>query len=183
MILPSLNSLNCWDTLKQILHNVTGNGKRDGLKSILMKQWAISSQAPFKNGEGSSTKRSNLNLYDMVKLSRMGRCFLFAIVLVMSLLPLMVEAGSQEENIRNSQGLVEISRSMDKEPYDNKMEIKNFGDTITIDTIPTIVVEKYTKNQQINSWQNVDSDTVKMTIDRATIFKFKMDSKKSPIWQ
>ncbi|MDP2366560.1 MAG: hypothetical protein Q8M94_22625, partial [Ignavibacteria bacterium] len=69
----AINALNCWDTLKQILHNVTGNGKRDGLKSILMKQWAISNQASLKEDEGSTTKRSSLTLFGMAKLSRMGQ--------------------------------------------------------------------------------------------------------------
>jgi hypothetical protein len=58
---------------------------------------------------------------------------------------------------------------------DYEGEIKALGDRITIDTIPTITISKYTKGMNLNDWQDVDSPSVEMYINRATIFKFKMD--------
>ena len=58
---------------------------------------------------------------------------------------------------------------------DYEGEIKDFGDHIVIDTIPTIVVRKYTKGQKLGNWQNVDSARVDMYINRATVFEFSMN--------
>jgi len=77
MILPSLNASNCWNTLKLTLHSVAGNGVREGLKSRVMRQWAISSQTAWKRVEGSTTRVSTLLAKAMGKTSRMGRIFLF----------------------------------------------------------------------------------------------------------
>ncbi len=61
MFLPSLNPVNCWKAVKLLCHNVTGNGGRDGSKSQEMKQSAISSQASWKQVEGSTTSQSSLS--------------------------------------------------------------------------------------------------------------------------
>jgi hypothetical protein len=53
--------VNCWDTLKAMHHNVASNRKRDGLKSHRMHQWAISSQAAWRQVEGSTTRAWNLS--------------------------------------------------------------------------------------------------------------------------
>ena len=39
------NRVNCWDALKPHDHNVAGNGKRDGSKTVGILVWVISSQA------------------------------------------------------------------------------------------------------------------------------------------
>ena len=63
MILPSLNPVNCWNTVKLLLYSVAGNGGRERLKSQEMKQSAISSQATWKQAEGSTTRDSSLSLF------------------------------------------------------------------------------------------------------------------------
>jgi hypothetical protein len=63
MILPSLNSVNCWNTVKLSPYNVAGNGVRDRLKSREMEQSAISSQATCKQAEGPTTRESSLNRF------------------------------------------------------------------------------------------------------------------------
>lgn len=82
---------------------------------------------------------------------------------------------SQAKQTRYGLNLLERARRKDKEPSDNIMEIKALGDRITIDTIPTIVISKYTKGMNLNDWQDVDSPKIDMYINRATVFKFKMD--------
>ena len=42
------NSVNCWDDLSQLCHNITGNGKCDGLKNKLVVE-SISSQVPERS--------------------------------------------------------------------------------------------------------------------------------------
>jgi hypothetical protein len=78
MILPSVNILNCWNTLRAFSTLIGDN----------LKDWAISSQAFWKQDEGSSTRRSSLRNLSMAKLPRMGW-----ILLLITLFPLFsVEA-------------------------------------------------------------------------------------------
>jgi hypothetical protein len=56
--LSAKNRVNCWDISKACPHNVAGNGKRDGLKTACYE--TISSQAPWKQGEGSTTRARSL---------------------------------------------------------------------------------------------------------------------------
>ena len=57
---------------------------------------------------------------------------------------------------------------------DYEGDIKQQGDKVVINTIPDVTISKYTKGSTV-SWQDLESDAVEMTIDRATQFAFKMD--------
>ena len=78
MFLPSLNTLNCWNTLRVFSTRIGKN----------LKNWAISSQALRKLDEGSQTRRSSLRNYSMMKLPRMG----WALLIVMLFTASAVEA-------------------------------------------------------------------------------------------
>lgn len=59
--------MNCWDPPKLDSHSVAGNGERDGLKIVGMEQRAISSQAAWRQVEGSTTRAWSLDGVEMVK--------------------------------------------------------------------------------------------------------------------
>jgi hypothetical protein len=53
-------------------------------------------------------------------------------------------------------------------------ELSSSGDEVVISTTPDITVRKHTKNTE-HSWDIPSSDPIKMKVDRATIFAFRMD--------
>lgn len=179
--MPSLNASNCWDTPKPALHNVAGNGKRDGLRSCGMSQRAISNEATKKLAERSSTKESNLPLQEMMKSSRMGRFVLLAWFLIASstFLPPVVMANAffpilQEEKTRYSQNLLETVGRQDKEPVVNILLIKKKGDTVVINTLPDIDISDYDQNSTI-TWQVLAGGKVELKVNRAKNFAIRLD--------
>lgn len=57
---------------------------------------------------------------------------------------------------------------------DTDTEIKQMGDKVIFNTIPTVVVRNYRKGQDID-WQIPASDGVEMTVDRASYYAIKFD--------
>jgi hypothetical protein len=101
MTWPSLNALNCGDTLRAKDTILPSNEAADRKNSL---DWAIRSQGTRKLVQGSTTKKSNLTHNGTVKNSRKGRFFLLA---------------GQDEKIRYSLDSCENMRISDKEPVDN----------------------------------------------------------------
>lgn len=82
---------------------------------------------------------------------------------------------SQEEKIRYSLDLIEKSREQDKEPVDNKMEIKAQGDKIKIPTLADVPI--YTHN--VGDTFEIDfleSPSITMEVNKAKRFHFGVET-------
>jgi hypothetical protein len=81
---------------------------------------------------------------------------------------------SSKKASRYSQNLQETVRREDKESLDNRLEIRDQGDTVIIRTIPTLTISDYVKGQKLN-YERPESTALELLIDKGKYFSFVCD--------